>query len=111
MQINLKQPEIIEALKQYVAHKGISLVGKDVAIAFTAGRKETGLSAEITIENQEIPDFFASEDSAPTLKVVPATIGFAAVSTGNIVDSAPEPEAKAEPAVAEAPAKTSSLFS
>lgn len=57
MQINLKQYEIEVALKNYVAQQGISLYARDVSITFTAGRKESGISAEITIEDSDIPGF------------------------------------------------------
>lgn len=55
MQISLKQSEIEVALKNYVSQQGISLYARDVSIAFTAGRKESGISAEITIEDADIP--------------------------------------------------------
>ena len=55
MQISLKQNEIEVALKNYVSQQGISLYARDVSIAFTAGRKESGISAEITIEDADIP--------------------------------------------------------
>lgn len=57
MQINLKQAEIEQALKAYVVAQGISLQGKDIAISFTAGRRESGISAEVTIEDVIIPGF------------------------------------------------------
>lgn len=50
MLITLKQREIEAAVRQYIASNGINLVGKTVEIAFTAGRKESGLSAEVDIE-------------------------------------------------------------
>ena len=53
MQIQLKQSEIVEALKQYIVTKGISLAGKTVEVGFTAGRTPTGLTTEITIEDAE----------------------------------------------------------
>ena len=55
MQISLKQNEIEVALKNYLSQQGISLYARDVSIAFTAGRKESGISAEITIEDADIP--------------------------------------------------------
>lgn len=65
---NLKRTEIITALKQYSSSQGISLVGKTVEIAFTAGRKETGTSAEITIEDTAgLPPVAAVAVIAPTL--------------------------------------------
>lgn len=74
MQIQLKQTEIIAALKQYIISQGISLNGKAVDISFTAGRKEAGITADISIEDagQQIPGFEDSvDDSAkPVLTVV-----------------------------------------
>ena len=52
MQINLKQNEIISAIKGYITNQGINLVGKNVTVTFTAGRKESGISAEVSIEDQ-----------------------------------------------------------
>lgn len=73
MQIQLKQTEIITALKQYIHNQGINLTGKEVTITFTAGRKESGVSADLTIEEASIPGFIESDEpSAPvTLSVVP----------------------------------------
>lgn len=55
MNINLKQNEIEAALRQYIAQQGINLSGKEVKIAFTAKRNDSGLSAELSIEDIEIP--------------------------------------------------------
>lgn len=57
MIINLKQTEIEQALRAYVASQGISLHGKDLTISFTAGRRESGISAEISIDDVEIPGY------------------------------------------------------
>lgn len=51
MLITLKQKEIQAALRLYVSQNGIDLTGKNVDITFTAGRKESGLSAEVSIED------------------------------------------------------------
>lgn len=51
MDIQLKQKEITEALKQFIVSQGISLTGKSVSISFTAGRKESGITADISIED------------------------------------------------------------
>lgn len=91
MQIQLKQTEIIAALKQYIINQGISLNGKAVDISFTAGRKEAGITADISIEDagQSIPGFDdAQEDAAkPVLAVVP---------TPPIVKAEEEPAAAVE---------------
>lgn len=55
MQINLRQPEIEKALRDYIREQGINLYGKEVFISFTAGRKDTGLSAELNIEDIDVP--------------------------------------------------------
>ena len=51
MQIILKQRDIEAAVKAFVAAQGISLANKSIEINFTAGRKETGISVEIDIED------------------------------------------------------------
>lgn len=81
MRIHLKQEEIVAALKQYISDKGIDLSAKDVTITFTAGRKNTGLSADMQIEDGEIPGYGLNDgedeigDEMPTrpaLAAVPA---------------------------------------
>lgn len=75
MNINLKQDEIIAALKQYISHQGINTVGKNIQITFTAGYKKNGISAAILIEESELLDIVvdASALDKPTLTVVPNT--------------------------------------
>ena len=51
MQIQLKQTEIIQALKLYITTQGINLNGKSVEVSFTAGRKDSGLTADVQIED------------------------------------------------------------
>jgi hypothetical protein len=53
MQIQLKQTEIIQALKLYISSQGINLGGKTVSVGFTAGRKDSGLSADIDITEEK----------------------------------------------------------
>ena len=106
MQINLKQTEITEALRQYIAQKGIDLRGKTVDITFTAGRKEGGLTAEINIEDHDIPGF--STDADPVqLALVPAGV-VAAIDAAAEALADPEPVAQEESPVEQ---KTVSLFS
>jgi hypothetical protein len=65
MHINLKQHEITVAIRQYITNQGINLAGKSVSIKFTAGRSESGLSAEVIIDDTDMPDFGEGEDAAP----------------------------------------------
>lgn len=51
MDIQLKEREITEAIKNYVALQGININGKTITVSYTAGRKESGISAEISIED------------------------------------------------------------
>ena len=107
MQIQLKQTEIIAALKQYIGTQGINLNGKAVDISFTAGRKEAGITADISIEdaNQEIPGFTDASDVAeetvkPALSVVKNDEASAVAEPEQA-----KPQADAAPAVG-----TTSLF-
>ena len=52
MNVILKQKEIETALKLYALQQGIQLAGKTVLISFTAGRKDTGISAELDISDK-----------------------------------------------------------
>lgn len=114
MQINLKQVEIEQALKKFLAGQGIAIQGKTVEIAFTAGRGASGLSAVVSVEDIGVPSFSeAITDEAvivpqPVLKVVDSAVVKAVEPVAVAkVEAAPAVEAKAEvPA-----AKTSSLFS
>ena len=70
MLIQLKQSEITAALRDYIVAQGINLSGKTVEISFTAGRKESGIYADISIENAgELPDFL-TRDPDERLKLV-----------------------------------------
>ena len=56
MNINLKQPEIEAALRQYIGRK-LDLRNSTLAIVFNMGRGDNGLSANLTIEDVLIPGF------------------------------------------------------
>lgn len=107
MQIQLKQTEIIAALKQYIVGQGINLTGKEVSISFTAGRKESGIIADLVIEDAGIPGFTdIPVQETPVLSVVTA-----AVETAKVEPTAEAPQADAETQAEETPAtKTTSLF-
>ena len=110
MQIQLKQTEIIAALKQYIGTQGINLSGKTVDISFTAGRKEAGTTADISIEDTgDIPGFTDATDTADAVAVATAKPAL------SVVSSAPEASAEGEevrPAQETAAAEkvTTSLF-
>ena len=117
MQINLKQTEIIAALKQYIASQGISIQGKSVDMAFTAGRKEAGISVEISIEDVSLPDFGLPEE-VPTAKLTPVadpvvtyTASIATEETAAPVIEAQVEEDEQEEAATAPAVPVSSLFS
>lgn len=104
MIINLKQSEIEVALKNYIVNQGINLDGKSVEINFTAGRKESGISAELDIEQSDgtaIPSgpINRTNFAADYLAVVPPVVE-------------EEPEEVIEPSAKEVELKSgTSLFS
>ena len=71
MQINLVQPEIHEALTEYI-NKDFDLSGKDVRITLIAGRGEKGHSASIdilpagTLEAEEKAEVLGEEPETET---------------------------------------------
>ena len=97
MQIQLKQSEIVTALKQYIVKQGINLAGKTVDVAFTAGRNGTGLSADISIEDSNfvVPDLDNCYTTAVISNVVQMTQA-AFVDTPPVETKAEEPQAEAE---------------
>lgn len=106
MQITLKQSEIEAALKAFVQSQGISLFNKSIAISFTAGRKESGISAEIDIDDvggdamAPMPAFLYN---APVTKLeIPNLAQVASV------EEYPDPEVPEQEQEPEA--KTTSLF-
>ena len=109
MQIQLKQSEIIAALKQYITSQGINLANKDVTISFTAGRKEAGVTADLLIEDSSIPGFEDDDqenEAKPAMSVVPVLKAIEEPAA-----AADEPQSDASPAKEAAVAKTpTSLF-
>lgn len=78
MQITLKQSEIEVALKNYIVAQGINLTGKTIEVAFTAGRKEAGISAELDIndagtESTSVPSLVLNRPFEPAVAVNTAT--------------------------------------
>lgn len=92
MLIKLRQPEIEEALQMYMVAQGISLEGKTVDIAFTAGRGDTGLTADLDILSVAS---MAKAPSKPVLRAVEAAEP-AAVTQEEDIDPPFEVDAPAE---------------
>jgi len=102
MQITLHQSDIEKSLKDYIAAQGIRINGKHVEIAFTAGRRGTGVTAEISIEDSVLaptnhpdkPEILVAINLSP-LPAFPEV-----KEVGEVSANDPEP----------VPAKTTSLF-
>ncbi len=62
MKLHLKQHEITAAITMYLADQGIRVANKNIDVSFTAGRKNSGLSADVSIEDAINP--------APTIEEV-----------------------------------------
>ena len=109
MQVTLRQSDIEKALKDYITAQGIRTEGKEVQIVFTAGRRGTGITAEITIEdaNQQaqVMALGASTQTKTPVEVLK--------ELGTIVQvavAAPSPEYKPTDEPEVVPVKSVSLF-
>lgn len=51
MKIQLSQANIVEGIKMYLQSQGIKMQGRDIQVLFTAGRKQSGLIADVDIED------------------------------------------------------------
>lgn len=78
MEIHLKQHEIENALQGFISSQGIDLSDKIVKISFVSGRKDNGLSAEISIEDTKpyVPEYVKRKpvEVAEAIKEVVATL-------------------------------------
>ena len=113
MIINLKQTEIELALRAYVVAQGISLHGKDLSISFTAGRRESGISAEISIDDVEIPGYtntVAEEVEVTKAPVISLTPTVTAVTPVEEAQPVPQEEAQEDAAPVAEAKPTVSLF-
>lgn len=113
MQVILKQAEIIAAIKAHLSQKGMDLAGKSVEVSFTAGRKEAGLTADISIEEfGELPIGGDEEANAPVVLtlVTPVTSAPVAPVAAEVVEETPPFDTTPQAEVAEAAPAGKSLF-
>ena len=65
MRVTLVHAEIQAAVVAMLAKRGVNIEGQDIAVAFSMGRKNTGLSATVDIVDPDIvqlPDAVVDED-------------------------------------------------
>lgn len=80
MKLQLEQAEIEQAVREYVANQGIKVEGKSLALKFTMTRGESGLIADLSIE-----------DAAPAASATkkPARVGTVGAAIANQPASQP----------------------
>lgn len=69
MRVTLVHAEIQSAVVAMLAKRGVNIEGQDIAVAFSMGRKNTGLSATVDIVDPsvvQLPDAVVDEDEDPT---------------------------------------------
>lgn len=107
MKIQIRQPEIQAALKDYIAKQGINLQGKDFTVEFTSGRKGTGLIADIDISES------TASFEVVSIPVVSETEVQATPSLTEVIAQNPETyveKEEKEEVVDPSPSSTTSLF-
>lgn len=94
MLIQLKQSEIEEAIIGYINTHLMNVDDRNISIAFTAGRKDTGLTADVDIEmvknkptriNTSQKEVYAPVDVQPN----ETTIGYLIQESKEVVDVVP----------------------
>jgi len=100
MNIILKQSDIEKAVRQYLGTQ-VNLRGKDVAMIFTNGRKDNGISVELEITDRPVSHADCEDNFADFLESVGAALGGVLMVRATRQDS--EPAAEAQGDAAEAP--------
>ena len=75
MRVTLVHAEIQAAVVAMLAKRGINIEDQDIAVAFSMGRKNTGLSATVDIVDPsvvQLPDAVVDEDEDPVPTAVAA---------------------------------------
>ena len=109
MQVTLKQTDIEKSLKDYITAQGIRTEGKKVEIIFTAGRRGTGVTAEITIEDVLLgtnPVLVISDECTKTPVEVLKDLG----TIAKVVTEVPASEIEPANELEAVPVKSVSLF-
>ena len=115
MLIKLKQSEIEEALCDFIVKQGFNLDRKTVDISFTAGRGDSGMTADLDIHDaaavmggvsgnaQCNPVYETPADITPVNEIVEqSTTQLRVVETPTPEDVLPDPQEEEEPVVQKA---------
>lgn len=112
MRIQLKQPEIEEAIGIFLSEQGIDVYSKIVTMEFTAGRKNKGISVEVLVEEATIPPEELVCVPCTTLEIQDGVIAASQSDLGSAepAEEAKDPNPDATHAEEAQPAPTTSLF-
>ena len=84
MLIKLKQSEIEEALRDFIVKQGFNLDRKTVDISFTAGRGDSGMTADLDIHDAAA----GAAQCSPVYETQASTSG----SVGGVEEATPAPQ-------------------
>ena len=88
MRVTLVHAEIQAAVVAMLAKRGINIEDQDIAVAFSMGRKNTGLSATVDIVDPsviQLPDAVVDEDDdLPPVGAAPSTVKAEAKETKEV---------------------------
>ncbi len=90
MLIKLKQSEIEEALRDFIVKQGFNLDRKTVDISFTAGRGDSGMTADLDI--QDTAALMGGVSGNAKCNPVYETQASAAGSVGGVEEATPAPQ-------------------
>jgi hypothetical protein len=84
MQIQIKENELLQAIKLYLASMGLNVAGKKVDAVFSMTRKPAGITADVQITEVFIPGFSdtAAEAVAEVVRQEPVLVVDNAIPVG-----------------------------
>ena len=89
MLIKLKQSEIEEALRDFIVKQGFNLDRKTVDISFTAGRGDSGMTADLDIHDAAaVMGCAGAAQCSPVYETQASTSG----SVGGVEEATPAPQ-------------------
>lgn len=106
MQVSLVHAEVQAAVVALLVKRGVLVEGQDIAVSFSMGRKNTGLTATVSIDDPEVKllpaakDAEAPEPDAPSEVATPVASSIPASAYAEAQAVGQEPVADPAPAVA-----------
>ena len=112
MQIQIKENELLQAIKLYLASMGLNVAGKKVDAVFSMTRKPAGITADVQITEVFIPGFSdTAAEAAEAVRQEPVLVVDNAIPVGGTSVETTEDEVAEEQAQEQTEKKpTTSLF-